>query len=83
MSNDRRAIFQLLAVGRISPAQAERLMVAASAEREAAWAMAACAVIAVAAQLQWLGPQISHVARMVVEGGLPVVRHVIGVIGLI
>ena len=77
----KKMILQLLAAGRIDAAQAERLIVAASAEREAAWAMAACAVIAVAAQLQWLVPQlVPQIAHAVREVGVPVLERVLGLV---
>jgi hypothetical protein len=57
MQTDRRAILHLVAVGRISPSEAERLLIAWNEGREAQWALAACVVIALVAQLkpqEWL-----------------------------
>ena len=40
--NDRRAIFSLIAMGRITPAQAERLLAVANERTEAILALALC-----------------------------------------
>jgi hypothetical protein len=71
MEKYRIMILHLLAQGRIDAAQAERLLASAGAEREIAWAIAGCAVIAAVAQLQWLEPGIAHVVRAALSAGLP------------
>jgi len=43
MPNGRRTILSLVALGRISPAEAERLLIAWNQGRERFWVMAACA----------------------------------------
>jgi len=75
MEKHRIMILQLLAQGRISAAQAERLLASAGAEREIAWAIAGCAAIAVVAQLHWLAPGIAHVVRAALSAGLPLLQH--------
>jgi hypothetical protein len=75
MNSERRAIFQLLALGRINAAQAERLLAAAGADRESLWAIAGCAAIALVTQSHWLGPQLEHVARAATAGAMPVLHH--------
>jgi hypothetical protein len=40
--NDRRAIFSLIAMGRITPAQAERLLAVSSERSETAFVLVAC-----------------------------------------
>jgi hypothetical protein len=71
MSNDRRAVFQLLALGRISPAQAERLLAILSIDREAVWAVAACALFAASAQLHAFAPALAHL----LHSALPALDH--------
>jgi hypothetical protein len=51
MNSDRRAILALVAMGRITPGQAERLIAAWNDSRETAWILAACLAFAVLAQL--------------------------------
>ncbi len=42
MPNDRRTILSLVALGRISPAEAERLLIAWNQGHESFWVFAAC-----------------------------------------
>jgi hypothetical protein len=51
MNSDRKAILALVAMGRITPAQAERLIAASNDSRETTWIFAACLAFAVLAQL--------------------------------
>ncbi|HEY1902114.1 MAG TPA: hypothetical protein VGG56_06775 [Terracidiphilus sp.] len=51
MPNDRRAILSLVALGRITPAEAERLLIAWNEGRESFWIFAACVAVALLAQL--------------------------------
>ena len=51
MHTDRRAILQLVALGRINSAEAERLLIALNHERETVWALAACVAVACLGQL--------------------------------
>ena len=46
MNNDRRAILSLIAMGRITPREAERLLAVWPDSSETAWVVGACAVIA-------------------------------------
>jgi hypothetical protein len=50
MTSDRRTILHLLALGRITPAEAERLLVVWDQGRETVWAVAACIVVALLIQ---------------------------------
>jgi hypothetical protein len=75
MNTDRRAILQLLAAGRINAAQAERLLAAASVDRESTWVIAGCAVMACLAQLGPAVPEVAHVLKSALVGGLPVLHH--------
>jgi hypothetical protein len=47
MPRDRRTILYLVAVGRMTPEQAERLLVTWNDLRESQWIMAGCMVLAV------------------------------------
>jgi hypothetical protein len=65
MRNDRRAILSLVALGRITPSEAERLLIACDAGRDGFWIFAAC----VAATLFTLVPHqglaaLLHVSRV-------------------
>ena len=51
MNSDRRTILALIAMGRITPAQAERLLAAWNESRETAWILVLCALFACLAQL--------------------------------
>lgn len=75
MNSDRSTIYRLLAAGRIDAAQAERLLAAASAERESLWILAGCAALAGLAQLHWLGPPLLHLFREVLAAGVPALHH--------
>ena len=50
MNSDRRAILALVAMGRITPGQAERLLAAWNESRETAWILATCLAFVVLAQ---------------------------------
>ena len=51
MNSDRRTILALIAMGRITPLQAERLLAAVDDSRETAWILAMCLAGACLAQL--------------------------------
>jgi hypothetical protein len=58
-------VYQLLMMGRITPAEAERLMMAWQTSRESAWILAGCIGVSLAAQLR-VGealPAVVHLAR--------------------
>jgi hypothetical protein len=57
MHTDRRAILQLVAIGRITPTEAERLLIVWNDGRETMWALSACIVISLLLQLnprEWI-----------------------------
>jgi hypothetical protein len=68
--NDRRAIFSLIAMGRITPAQAERLLAVANERSETMLALAACAVAMFLMMMHRhdLVPGISHLVRSLLPG---------------
>ena len=75
MPSDRRAILQLLASGRIDSAQAERLLVIVSEERETAWLLAGCAAVAAVAQIHALVPDIVGLCKAALAAGFPALHH--------
>jgi hypothetical protein len=86
MYTNRRAILSLVAHGRITPAEAERLIAACSADREAWWMLAGCALCAGLFQLHSLttGLQshvfagMAHLFRLEIEGSMHALHHVVG-----
>ena len=70
MQNNRRTILSLVALGRITPFEAERLLIAWNAGREGFWIFAACIVLTLLAQFN---PQqglvaLLHVAHTLLPG---------------
>ena len=66
MDSASRAILQLVAQGRLTPWDAERLLRAWNERRETAWVMACAAVIAVVGQLHaWvaLSVPLAHISH--------------------
>ncbi len=68
--NDRRAIFSLIAMGRITPAQAERLLAVANERSETMLVLAACAVAMFLMLINRhdLVPEVSHFLRSLLPG---------------
>jgi len=83
MPSDRRAILQLLAAGRIDPAQAERLLLLVSEERETVWALAGCAVVATVTRLHGFVPGMLDLCRAALAGSLPALQHALTLIALL
>ena len=52
MNTDRRTILSLIALGRITPREAERLLMVADEEHEMRWIAASCFALAIATQVQ-------------------------------
>jgi hypothetical protein len=81
MYSNRRAILSLVAHGRITPAEAERLISACSSERETWWLLAGCALCAGLAQIQphaFTGHALNgmvHLFRSVIDGTIPALHH--------
>lgn len=80
MKEDRRAILSLVAMGRISAAEAERLIAAWSADREVFW-MAAAAVVLVVAQGGFHGAIFGQLSHVLAPGWHRVAQHAIGLLG--
>jgi fructose-bisphosphate aldolase class 1 len=77
MSSDRRAILALIAMGRITPEQAERLLAAWNESRETAWILAASFGFAVLAQFR--AQEIWPMLRHLVSAEVPALMHMLGV----
>jgi len=82
MYTNRRAILSLVALRRITPAEAERLIAACSSDREAWWLLAGCALCAGLFQLEpHATAAVLHLFRPVVglramiDGSIPVIHH--------
>ena len=75
MNADRRVILGLLAMGRITPAEAERLLVAWNESRETAWILVAGFAFALLAQvkLHQLLPLLMHV----IDAQIPALAHLL------
>ncbi len=84
MYTNRRAILSLVALRRITPAEAERMIAACSGDREAWWLLAGCALCAGLFQLE---PHhlagMAHVLRPVIENVIPVLHHVVAHIAML
>jgi hypothetical protein len=83
MPNDRRTILSLVALGRISPAEAERLLIALNQGREGFWVCAACIAIVLLAQIdpnQAL-PGLVHLAQSLLSGRIIPLHHALAVVG--
>jgi hypothetical protein len=76
MNNNLRTILQLVALGRITPIKAERLLIAWNDGRESLWALSACVLISLFVQFrphQWL-PELWAAVRPI----LSIVNHLLG-----
>jgi len=76
MSNHQRVLLQLIAIGRISPAEAERLLIAGNEGRELLWVLCACMVIAALSQAQSLVPGLLHAAAALHREGPPLLHRI-------
>jgi hypothetical protein len=82
MNTDRRTILQLIALGRISPAEAERLLLAWNEGREILWLIAACAALSLCASLDpraWLST-FQSTAHWLLPAGSSLAHHALSLI---
>jgi hypothetical protein len=79
MNSDRRSILALIAMGRITPAQAERLLAVANEGRETAMILALCLAYACLAQLHLheLLPGLMHLLSAQIPALSESVQHVL------
>ena len=70
MRKHRRIILGLVALGRITPAEGERLLVASNAGREGLWAIVALIALAMLTRLDpdLVLPQLAHAAHALLPG---------------
>jgi hypothetical protein len=73
MSSDRQTILQLVAVGRLSPGEAERLLLAWNEGRETAWMIAGCVALALIAALEAHAGMLAQVGQ-----ALSLVSQIVG-----
>ena len=78
MNTDRRAILALIALGRITPAEAERLLVVWNESRETAWILSASVGFALLAQLHLhdFVPMLNHL----ISTQASALAHVLGAV---
>ncbi len=82
METDRRMILRLVALGRISPMEAERLLIAWNDGRETIWTLAACIAAALFAQPHWQAmlPGLTHVAHYLLPVDSTSVQHLLSLL---
>ena len=73
MSRDRRTILQLVALGRLSAGEAERLLLAWNEGRETAWVIAGCVALALIAALEGHGSVVAQIGQV-----LSLVSQIVG-----
>jgi len=73
MQRERQTILSLVALGRITPREAERLLAIANTGREEPWVMAACAATGLAQVL----PALPRIAHALLSAGLPGLHHAV------
>ncbi len=73
MRRERHAILSLIALGRITPREAERLLAVWNMGREEAWVICAC----LAASLLQVLPALARMAATLLPGGLPGLHHAV------
>jgi hypothetical protein len=73
MRRERQTILSLIALGRITPRESERLLAAWNAGREELWVIAACAVIGFAQSL----PALERLGNAWLPGILPGLHHAV------
>jgi hypothetical protein len=71
MKSERQTILSLLALGRITPRDAERLLAAWNAGREELWAIVVCAGACIAESL----PALGRLVHTLLPGGISELIH--------
>ena len=77
MNNHRRAVLQLVAMGRVTPVQAERLLMALNEGQQSLWALGGCIAVVFLTQLhlQQLLPGLLHAAQALLPFGPGSLHH--------
>ena len=73
MQKERQIILSMIALGRITPREAERLLAAWSLSREEIWVIAAC----VTASLTQIAPELVRMVHTLLPEGLPGLHHAV------
>ncbi len=76
MKTERQAVLSLVALGRITVRDAERLLAAWNSGREELWVIGAC----VAACLPQSLPALARLAHTLLPGGLPGLFHAVSAV---
>lgn len=76
MQRERQTILSLVALGRITPREAERLLAVWNTGREEMWAIAVCAVVGLVQSL----PALAQGVHTLLPGGLHGWQHAIAAI---
>jgi hypothetical protein len=71
MKKERQIILSMIALGRITPREAERLLTAWSLGREELWVIAAC----LSACLAQIAPAVVRMVHTLLPEGLPGLHH--------
>jgi hypothetical protein len=69
MREERKTILALIALGRLTPREAERLLAASDRSREDLWILIACVAVLISqsvaqSQMQWFGTAVAEFARL-------------------
>jgi hypothetical protein len=82
MNNHRRAVLQLVAMGRVTAAEAERLLLALNEGRQNLWALVACIAVLLLTQihLPQLLPGPLHAAQSLLPWGPQSLHHALSLI---
>jgi hypothetical protein len=73
MQKERQAILSMIALGRITPREAERLLAVWSLSREEFWIIAACMI----ASLTQIAPALARMVHTLLPEGLPGLHHAV------
>jgi hypothetical protein len=73
MRKERQIILSMIALGRITPREAERLLAVWSLGREEFWVIAACLV----ASLTQVAPVLARIVHTLLPEGLPGLHHAV------
>lgn len=76
MQHERQVILSLVALGRITPREAERLLAATDVAREETWAFLMC----ITACMVQAVPALVNLAHALLPGGLSSVSHAVAAI---
>jgi hypothetical protein len=73
MQKERQIILSMIALGRITPREAERLLAVWSLSREELWVIAACVI----ASLTQIAPALARMVHTLLPEGLPALHHAV------